>query len=92
MSKKSNLEHGRPKKKDQKAEARRRSRKRRNRVTRGLPSDVALRELARTYLELQHRLWPEFVHAGNLPGLTDQNVHALADDFKRRFLGQHREE
>jgi site-specific DNA recombinase len=93
MSKKSNPEHVRPnKKKDKKTEARRRSRRRGNRRTRGLPSDVALRELARTYLELQRRLWPELVESSRLPDLTDENVNALADDFKRRFLIQQRNE
>jgi hypothetical protein len=53
---------------------------------------MALRELARTYLELQRRLWPEMVESGKLAEPTDDNVNALADDFKGWFLNQNRDE
>jgi DNA invertase Pin-like site-specific DNA recombinase len=61
-------------------------RRRRSRADRGMPGSEALRELARTYLELQHRLWPERAESDSLPERTDENVEFLVDEFKRRFL------
>ena len=58
-------------------------------MTCGLPCDVDLRELARTYLGIQRRLWLELVKAGRLRELTDENVNCLVDDHKGRFLTRH---
>lgn len=53
---------------------------------RGLPDDKSLHELARTYLERQHILWPELSHCGVLPPISDEAVNSLASSFKRHFL------
>lgn len=53
---------------------------------RGLPSDTALEELAKAYLETQRKLWPEKVISGQLPALNDVTISRMAADFKRRFL------
>jgi DNA invertase Pin-like site-specific DNA recombinase len=61
---------------------------RRQREERGLPRDQALRDLARTYLEVQARLWPQLVKDRVVPRLTDANVAKMATAFKRGFLGK----
>ena len=53
---------------------------------RGLPDDASLRDLARTYLEIQHRHWPQLVAAGVLPTVSDEAINMLANTFKRHFL------
>jgi len=60
--------------------------KRRRREERGLPSDEALRELAFTYLETQHRLWPEPVQSNLLPSITDATIAEMIAAFKSQFL------
>src|SRR5262245_5304206 len=53
---------------------------------RGLPDDATLYDLARTFLDHQHRLWPEMVVCGKIPPLTDESITNLVVDFKQRFL------
>ncbi len=53
---------------------------------RGLPDDASLRDLARTYLEIQHRHWPQLVAAGVLPTVSDEAINMLANTLKRHFL------
>lgn len=55
--------------------------------TRGLPEKDALLELARTYLKVQHRLWPALAKAGLLPKRTDANAARMADQFRESFEG-----
>jgi len=55
------------------------------RKAKGLPDDNARVELARTYLKVQHRLWPGLVKAGVLPKLMDSNVADMADRFRESF-------
>ena len=62
--------------------------RRRRREERGLPSDKALRELAKTYLENQRRLWPELAKNGELPQLTDKIVGEMAAKYRKTFLGK----
>ncbi len=55
------------------------------RLDKGLPDEKALLDLARTYLEIQHRLWPQLV--GNLlPVMNDSEIEAMAVAFRERFL------
>lgn len=52
------------------------------RPDKGLQDDMALFDLARTYLKIQHRLWPKLV--GNLlPEITG----AAIESWRRRFEG-----
>lgn len=60
--------------------------RRRTADEKGLPEDGALRNLARTYLETQARVWPELIRDGYLPKPTTQAIDQLAADLKRRFL------
>ena len=53
--------------------------------TRGLPDAKARKELAETYLEVQHRLYPNLVKTGLVPEKTEANVSAMADDFRKSF-------
>lgn len=54
---------------------------------RGLPEDTALRDLARTYLEIQCKLWPELISSEILTSASDKAaIQRLAEDFKQRFL------
>ena len=62
-------------------------RRRRRREERGLPSDDALADLAKTYLEIQRRLWPQADLRRELPKPTTDNMLRMAGEFKRRFLG-----
>lgn len=52
----------------------------------GLPDADSRRDLARTYLKVQHRLWPDLARAGRLPRRTEAVVAGLAEAFKDRFL------
>lgn len=53
---------------------------------RGLPARGDLIDLAKTYLELQRRHWPELVEKGLLPPPTLAHAERLADEFEARFL------
>jgi site-specific DNA recombinase len=58
----------------------------RRRGLRGLPSFKELKNLARTYLIMQHRLWPELSKSPLLPLVTNEAVAEMAKQFKKRFL------
>ena len=45
-------------------------------------------ELARTYLEIQARLWPELAGTTAVPAADAATIAAMADDFERRFRQQ----
>lgn len=60
--------------------------KQRRREDRGLPTQGALCDLARTYLEIQAQVWPKLVGGEYLPRLTDKAAQKLADAFKTKFL------
>ena len=62
--------------------------RRRRPEERGLPDDEALCDLAWTYLEAQHRLWPELAQQGVLPPLTKIAATRSARQFKDRFLDE----
>lgn len=55
------------------------------RPDKGLPDDKALLDLARTYLEIQHRLWPGLVGT-LLPAITETAIEELATAFREWFL------
>jgi len=57
----------------------------------GLPGRTGLLDLARTYLEVQARLWPELVGTAAVPAADAATIAAMADDFERRFRQQHAE-
>ncbi len=59
--------------------------RRRDPSDRGRPSDEAIREMARAYLEVQRRLWPDKVREGILPDLNDGVLTEMTADFNRRF-------
>jgi DNA invertase Pin-like site-specific DNA recombinase len=65
---------------------RKRRRRRRDTADRGRPSDEAVREMARAYLEVQRRYWPEKIADGTLPDLTDEVLDRLVAEFKHAFL------
>ena len=53
----------------------------------GLPSPAAFHELAKTYLEIQTRLWPDLVTQGVLPNPNEPGVvERLATEFEQRFV------
>jgi site-specific DNA recombinase len=54
----------------------------------GLPEREGLLDLARTYLEVQARLWPELVGTAAVPAADPATIAAMADDFERRFRTQ----
>ncbi|HCO22542.1 MAG TPA: hypothetical protein DIT97_05565, partial [Gimesia maris] len=58
--------------------------RRRSRSERGLPPDQELIALAKTYLELQHKLWPEIVKAGLLPEPVSEVLTEMVENFKSR--------
>ena len=58
--------------------------RRRSRSERGLPPDQELNALAKTYLELQHKLWPEMVKAGLLPESVPEVLTEMVENFKSR--------
>ncbi len=53
---------------------------------RGLPSADARRELAKTYLSLQHEHWPALVTRGILPAMTDENFGTLAEQLCETYM------
>jgi site-specific DNA recombinase len=57
----------------------------------GLPGREGLLDLARTYLEVQARLWPDLVGTAAVPAADAATIAAMADDFERRFRQQHAE-
>ena len=57
----------------------------RQRESKGLPALETLRELAEIYLKLQRELWPELARRRRLPGTTPQVIELLATAFERRF-------
>ena len=58
--------------------------RRRAKSERGLPPDEELMELAKTYLELQRKLWPAIVKAGLLPEPTTEVFAEMVNDFRSR--------
>ena len=56
------------------------------RPDKGSPDDKALLDLARTYLEIQHRLWPALVVCKLLPAIGEAEIEELAAAFRERFL------
>jgi DNA invertase Pin-like site-specific DNA recombinase len=59
----------------------------RKKADKGLPDQAALQELARTYIDLQRRLWPDLVRAKYLPVRSEKSIVLMADEFRARFLG-----
>jgi site-specific DNA recombinase len=57
----------------------------------GLPERSGLMDLARTYLEVQARLWPDLAGTSAVPAADAATIAAMADDFERRFRQQHAE-
>ncbi len=57
----------------------------------GMPERQGLLDLARTYLEVQARLWPDLVGTAAVPAADAVTIAAMADDFERRFRQQHAE-
>jgi DNA invertase Pin-like site-specific DNA recombinase len=54
----------------------------------GLPDSKTLLDLARKYLEVQRKLWPELVKQKVLPSITEENIRRMAEQFHIRFIGQ----
>jgi DNA invertase Pin-like site-specific DNA recombinase len=54
----------------------------------GMPERQGLLDLARTYLEVQARLWPELAGTTAVPAADAATIAAMADDFERRFRQQ----
>jgi DNA invertase Pin-like site-specific DNA recombinase/transcription initiation factor TFIIIB Brf1 subunit/transcription initiation factor TFIIB len=54
----------------------------------GLPGHEGLLDLARTYIEVQARLWPELSGTPVVPAADATTIAAMADDFERRFRTQ----
>jgi DNA invertase Pin-like site-specific DNA recombinase len=57
----------------------------------GMPGREGLLDLARTYLEVQARLWPELAGTTAVPAADAATIAAMADDFERRFRQQQAE-
>ena len=57
----------------------------------GMPERQGLLDLARTYLEVQARLWPDLAGTPGVPAADAATIAAMADDFERRFRQQHAE-
>jgi len=57
----------------------------------GLPQRTGLMDLARTYLEVQARLWPDLAGTTAVPAADAATIAAMADDFERRFRQQQAE-
>jgi DNA invertase Pin-like site-specific DNA recombinase len=55
----------------------------------GMPERQGLLDLARTYLEVQARLWPDLVGTTAVPAADLATIAAMADDFERRFRQLH---
>jgi DNA invertase Pin-like site-specific DNA recombinase len=54
----------------------------------GMPERQGLLDLARTYLEVQARLWPDLAGTAAVPAPDAATIAAMADDFERRFRQQ----
>ena len=54
----------------------------------GLPERAGLLDLARTYLEVQARIWPELADTTAVPVADAATIAAMADDFERRLRDQ----
>jgi site-specific DNA recombinase len=54
----------------------------------GMPERQGLLDLARTYLEVQARLWPDLAGTPAVPAADPATIAAMADDFERRFRQQ----
>lgn len=61
------------------------SKRRRQKMARGLPDRATLLEMAETYLEVQRELWPELVKQKLLPKPTPAVLESMALDFERCF-------
>jgi hypothetical protein len=46
-----------------------------------MPGELA--RLATEYLRRQRKLWPELVKAGLLPEVSEENIAAMIEDFKK---------
>ena len=57
-------------------------RRKKSSTERGLASDADLTSLARAYLQLMHRLWPQLVKNGVLPAQTDEARSEMVAGFK----------
>ena len=57
----------------------------------GMPGRQGLLDLARTYVEVQARLWPELIGTAAIPEATATTITAMADDFEERFRQQNAE-
>jgi DNA invertase Pin-like site-specific DNA recombinase len=53
-----------------------------------MPERQGLLDLARTYLEVQARLWPDLAGTAAVPAPDAATIAAMADDFERRFRQQ----
>lgn len=62
--------------------------RKRNSSERGLASDADLASLARTYLEVQHRLWPALVTQGVLSAMTDDVIQQMVAHYKECHQSQ----
>ena len=58
----------------------------RSKHEKGLPDAMGRKDLARTYLDTQRRLWPELVKQGVLPCATTANIARMADEFDQAFI------
>lgn len=61
---------------------------RKRRADKGMPDEAGRKDLARTYLKTQAKLWPDLVTLGIVPTLTEDNVNLLAEQFRLFFLGE----
>lgn len=61
------------------------SKRRRQKMARGLPDRATLLELAETYLEVQRELWPELAKQELLPRPTPEVLENMAVSFERCF-------
>lgn len=59
----------------------------RKKADKGLPDEAARKDLARTYIDLQRRLWPELVRTKLLPQATTKSVTEMADQFRDLYIG-----
>jgi DNA invertase Pin-like site-specific DNA recombinase len=62
--------------------------RKRNSSERGLASDADLASLARTYLEVQHRLWSAFVKKGVLPARAEDVIQQMVAHYKECHQSQ----
>ncbi|ODA36489.1 recombinase family protein [Planctopirus hydrillae] len=62
--------------------------RKRSSAERGLASDHDLANLARTYLEVQHRLWPVPVTQGVLSAMTDDVIQQMVAHYKECHQSQ----